>query len=270
MPPNAPAPDSAPASSDAPSGAEVKVSDADEYTRITSKQTTGGHVWNAARVLHELLSARPELLRNRDRARLLELGSGTGWLGMTVAREFANLAEVCLTEMEDGGALAWLEHNVQQNQSPASLRAAACDWGWYAEARDSRAPTALASTPWDVIIGSDLVYNEHGVGALPRVLAALATPRTLVLYAHTLYRFEHMDRDFFDALTASGLAFTQIWPSPSDRSESPPPFNSLFAEERIAVFCIEKGGKPDEAEVARRGNPVDDVADYAIKPCVRE
>lgn len=31
----------------------------------------------------------------------------------------------------------------------------------------------LLSTPWDVIIGSDLVYNKAGVKGLPRVLAAL-------------------------------------------------------------------------------------------------
>lgn len=191
---------------------------------------------------------------------------------MNVARDFA-LKDVCLTEMEDGGALEWLNHNVDHNKAHAArslgaVRTAACDWGWYDGARDESAPAdahqrrsiaALASTRWDAIIGSDLVYSDFGAAVLPRVLAALASPHTLVLYAHTLYRFEKLDRDFFDALSQHGLSFTEIWPPAAERSESPLPFSSVFAEERIAIFRIEKGGQSDEAARALRGNVQDAV-----------
>ena len=51
----------------------------------------------------------------------------------------------------------------------------------------------------------------------------------------------------------------EIWPPAAERSESPLPFSSVFAEERIAIFRIEKGGQSDEAARALRGNVQDAV-----------
>ena len=88
----------------------------------------------------------------------------------------------------------------------------------------------------DLVIGSDLVYNDAGVRMLPRVLAALAGGRTRILYAHTLYRFEQMDLDFFEELKAIGLCCRTLWPPCSDRPESPEPMTELFPEQYVAIF----------------------------------
>ncbi len=46
---------------------------------------------------------------------ILELGAGCGYLGMTIARNLPT-AHVCVTEMEYGGALEHLQHNVNINR----------------------------------------------------------------------------------------------------------------------------------------------------------
>lgn len=54
----------------------------------------------------------------------------------------------------------------------------------------------LLTTRWDVIVGSDLIYNDAGARALPRVLATLMRPgdasanqrQPVCFYAHTKHR----------------------------------------------------------------------------------
>eukprot|EP00892_Ulva_mutabilis_P000164 jgi/Ulvmu1/10148/UM006_0102.1 len=92
---------------------------------------------------------------------------------------------------------------------------------------------------WDYIVGSDLVYNEAGCRLLPRVIAQLASPDTVVLYAHTKRRFEMLDCDFFSNLRSEGLAVEEVkerWAP--DPPPSPTAFESVFPDMRIAVFRI--------------------------------
>lgn len=177
-------------------------------------------VWDAARTLLQLLEARPQYLTGRPA--VLELGSGTGWLGMTLACRFG-LSEMVMTEAVEGGALEWLSLNLKRNEHLpiSSCRVAALDWAW-AEHPPSgpNCPELLLDRQWDVVLGSDLVYNEVGVEMLPRVLAALARPGTCMLYAHTLNRFEFMDHDFLRALWSSGLSFRLVWPAEEEAQEA--------------------------------------------------
>ena len=108
---------------------DVRVSD--EYTSFATKQTTGGEVWGAARSLQAYLEThQAELASCRT---LLELGSGTGWLGMMVALNAPAVERIYLSEMLDGGAFAWLQHNVALNAalSLRAVQAIPCDWAWF-------------------------------------------------------------------------------------------------------------------------------------------
>lgn len=111
----------------------------------------------------------------------------------------------------------------------------------------------LLATQWDIVVGSDLVYNSAGVAALPALLASLLEPpipqlqqqhqerqhQTVFYYAHTKRRFEAADADFLDALAVHGLHCEEVFASEQPPPPpSPPPFSSLFPEMRIAVYRI--------------------------------
>ena len=117
----------------------------DEYTSFATKQTTGGEVWGAARSLQAYLESHPFEL---DGCRtVLELGSGTGWLGMTVARNAPAIERIYLTDMLEGGAFAWLQHNVALNTalSLRAVEAMPCDWAWFGASGDAKPAAAAAA-----------------------------------------------------------------------------------------------------------------------------
>lgn len=186
---------------------------------VATKQTTGGKVWDAARHLLDFLRAHADtyLLHGTH---VMECGAGTGYLGMCIAHERNTLGRMLLTEMIDGGALEWLELNVSRNRAAGCelgrLETAAFDWAW-CDSPNEPAASGVVDHAWDLVLGSDLVYNDVGVQMLPRVFARLLSARdgASALYAHTLGRFEFLDYEFHRSLDASGLQREQVWPEPS-------------------------------------------------------
>jgi predicted nicotinamide N-methyase len=213
----------------------------DVFVDSRPMSTTGGHTWAAAyRLADYLAAAFAELGLSQPGLRIIELGSGTGWLGATVARNCPSASLVCLTEQE--GGVPWLQHNVELNRQRglglANVRVQACDWRHVATggggggggsgtgdqqparppaaaavaaaAGDDAPPIDLQGTAWDLCLGSDLIYNEVGSTCLPRVLAALAGPSTCILYCHTKHRFDLLDLEFFQNLEACGLECKEV------------------------------------------------------------
>ena len=182
---------------------------------------TGGRVWPAAHTLCSYLEMCATALGlHRDGIRILELGAGCGLLGLTLARNLPG-AEVWLTEMEYGGALEHLQYNVARNnlaQHPLSARVASLDWTEWRWPSKTALPKCsgdrekLASSSWDLIIGSDLVYNEAGVKMLPQVIRCLCSEDTIVLYCHTKNR--------------------------SHPAENPLQYNSHKASNELVTCCI--------------------------------
>ena len=123
--------------------------------------------------------------------------------------------------------------------------------------RASSSPSTLDSTAWDFIVGSDLVYDDSGVAMLPRVFRRLldnahanaraATDRgeknapPAAYYAHTKYRYELRDIEFFAEMSRRGLVMTEVRePNAPSPPASPEPLSQLFPEKRVAVFRIER------------------------------
>ncbi|EFJ39977.1 hypothetical protein VOLCADRAFT_100272 [Volvox carteri f. nagariensis] len=285
----------------------------DIRTEHAALTTTGGRVWNAARRLCSFLEeVGPDLGLFRPGLKVLELGAGLGWLGMTLARNLPAAEVVVLTEQEEGRGLDWLRHNLALNTHLPGMRvvrAEPCDWRQYydraqragstddfqrpllqvqdqdrldldldlnsqstpreggpdqetwsegvataggggggtsggngvvagyvnrggAASRDAAGSyccgegiasasasaaggsgsggggggCCLHALQWDLILGSDLVYNSVGAECLPRthkgphppwmqprVMRALAGPDTRILYCHTKHRFDTHD-----------------------------------------------------------------------------
>ena len=83
--------------------------DAALYMQTTTFNTTGQKRWDAAVALKDFLCSKSEELFSsgtKKRVRVLELGSGNGWLAMTIVRKFCDSIDAFhATEMEAGGAL---------------------------------------------------------------------------------------------------------------------------------------------------------------------
>ena len=127
---------------------------------------------------------------------------------MTLAANLPNASLVCVTETRAGGALKWLARNVARNEDgsgtggglwrPGVVHVEACDWTAYGDEDEDGTDTAVTSKAdsapkaddedescddestgvnprleameWDVLVGSDLVYDDDGVRYLPRVV----------------------------------------------------------------------------------------------------
>lgn len=223
----------------------------------TELQTTGGHVWPAAKRLGSYLEAMAEPLSLQQAGlRVLELGAGVGWLGTMLALNLPHAGCIAVTEQEADGGLDWLSHNINLNklQHGAALNASAlvslpCDWRHYERsyAGAGSAPSSALDVRWDLIVGSDLVYNEAGTHMLPLVLQTHLSrcPSARVLYAHTKYRLEAADIEFFEQLRAQGLVWREVCePSQERATPSPPPLTSVFPEQRIAILEISLDSQP--------------------------
>ena len=153
-----------------------------------------GRVWPAALTLLEHLTRDDRCLP--PSARVLELGAGTGWMALNATKRRPDV-RWCATETERENAAERLASNLALAtaaaragaddahephtgyvaENPADVKekdeprkplvaASALDWS-----RAARSP--LLSEPWDVVVGSDLVYGEAGARDLATCLAAL-------------------------------------------------------------------------------------------------
>ena len=155
--------------------------------------STGSRIWDAGRVLAELLSEADDVAGKR----VLELGSGTGVGGLSAAAAGAD--HVVLT---DGvpAALPLLEANVRVNELVSSVDVCMLRWG----DSDDIERVVEAHGPFDLIVGSDLLYAPEQFDDLLETLEALCTPeQTEVLLAYPT-RFtedlflEQAERDAFE------------------------------------------------------------------------
>jgi predicted nicotinamide N-methyase len=146
--------------------------------------STGSRIWDAGRVLSQLMADASDSLLGK---RVLELGSGTGVGGLTAA---AAGARVTLTDGADT-MLPLLSANVRANGLEA--RADVCKL-WWGDEEETRA--AAARGPFDLLIGSDLLYAPEAFSDLLDTLAALCTPgQTEVVLT---YPPRHTESIFFE------------------------------------------------------------------------
>jgi 2-polyprenyl-3-methyl-5-hydroxy-6-metoxy-1,4-benzoquinol methylase len=119
-------------------------------TRFLGCDGTSGWIWDAARKLEEfLLQSYPD--GGLTGLRILELGSGTGWLSLRLALQGA-----IVTATDRQGAMQCLVRNISANQDRfhevnLEVDMQVIDWD-----------TDRIQGEWDLVTGSDVVYHiEH-------------------------------------------------------------------------------------------------------------
>ncbi len=192
-------------------------------------RTTGGHTWPAA---HEMV--RVVLSSRAQQQRVLELGSGTGWAGLTLAARLG--CEVVLSDQAE--QLDQLRCNVDKHTHIAPLaRVVELDF-----LQPVPPDLQWRTAHWSLIVASDVVYTREIALGLPVMIAALLAGATaadcVCVMAHTLRRFDDFDNQFYDALIANGLRVHEVM---ADGTTGSAPFGceiELFPEQRIALLEI--------------------------------
>ena len=191
-------------------------------------ESTGGKVWHAAVSLYDFLKCVPEL--SRSGLRVLELGSGCGWLGLTLANDRIDL-EVVMSEQSMFGALDWLQHNISLNPG-VCVNAIELDW--------SSIPREVSARHWDIIIGSELVYSYIGADLLTSVVSTLlSSSRSVFYYAHSLNRFESVDEFMLKKFKEKGLMVEIVF-GEEKLAHEPGSFTELFRDLQLVIFRITK------------------------------
>ena len=131
----------------------------------------GGKVWDSAEVLALLLVEWGEqLVAGR---RVLELGCGCGLVGLVAAA--LGPAEVVLTDQVLFMAQANLDANYPSGPERDRTSVRRLVWG-------EEADVAAVGSPFDLIVGSDIIYHGEDHLTLAETLAALSGEGTTVLF----------------------------------------------------------------------------------------
>lgn len=153
-----------------------------------SNVSSGGCVWETAYLLalwieQEIESGRhhwcskwtAHMSDNGQAVRCVELGSGCGLLGIVLAHSGAH---VLLTDTAD--AMPNLEWNVANNELPSSCKGAVTvrklHWG-----DDRDIESVVADGPFELLLGTDIVYCTSSVEPLLRTLWRIARKHSTCL-----------------------------------------------------------------------------------------
>lgn len=159
-------------------------------TTLHDLGVTGSVAWSSSHYLARWILSHPAWFLEK---RCLELGSGTGVVGITLAKMLSKLASsngsVVLTDQEAN--LLLLNKNIKSNfpnlarangrkPTPANIACAELSWEDVPKLLANPNGTWLDSHAdgWDVIVLSDCVYNEHLAMPLVNCLKALASIRS--------------------------------------------------------------------------------------------
>jgi len=129
--------------------------------------TTGFRTWEASFLLSEWILAQGDIKGKR----ILELGSGTGLVGIIAAKLGAKVT------MTDGSeaVIERLQDNAGRNGLAIETKAL-----WWGE------DDQLLNREWDLIVGADITYDEEVCGSLAQTYAAVVNRGTAAILAATV------------------------------------------------------------------------------------
>ena len=139
--------------------------------------------------------------------RVVELGAGTGIVGLGVAARLRSRAMVVVTDPAipcvDCTSLDLLQRNLDANNSSAVAHKLL--WG---DSRDATALRDQAGGAFDVVIGSELLYREDSVAALVETVRMLE-PSMVVLAQQTRPAGMVIEHTCIELMSGAGYGVTQ-------------------------------------------------------------
>lgn len=139
---------------------------------------------------------------------ILELGAGSGYVGLALAKQFPE-TEVLLTDLEEAKSIC--EKNISENGFEKSKRVSFQVFDWDEEDVD-KIPnkSVLTSKPWDLVLVTDCTYNPSSYSALLKTIKKVMIPGAHLLIAHK-YRND-AESEFFSLLEKqmNEIAFDQV------------------------------------------------------------
>jgi predicted nicotinamide N-methyase len=191
-------------------------------------ESTGGKVWQASLRFYSFLSSDPLFSRSSS-SKILELGSGCGWLGLMIAKDLPE-SSVIMSEQSHFNALDWLNHNISLNPTISNVSAIELDW--------AHVPDDVVNQRWDVILGCELVYSYEGAKLFVALLKTLLTgSNSVCYYAHSLNRFETVDEMLLSLFQQYELNVEVVFGQHAVE-KAPGSFEDLFRELELVIFRI--------------------------------
>lgn len=176
----------------------------------------GGSIWTSGQILAEHLELQQKRYRPLFKGkRVVELGSGTGYVGLMTAVCFEP-AHVYLTDLATH--VACLERNVALNaevvRAGVNVHVAELSWGSSSQEsaflqtmKDGGAEADAEAATVDIILGTDVAYLRELYEPLLHTLRHIATDKTLILLG--LNRAD-TDIAFFQRLEQDGFEYYKI------------------------------------------------------------
>jgi len=147
----------------------------EEDLEPTGMKWTGAAVWDAAIVLSEFLASNTHLIQ---RKRVLEVGAGLALV--SVAAGLFGAESVTATDYSDL-VLELARHNLEKNvpEMAGAGNASALPLMW-----GSQEAASALGPPFDVVVGSDVIYREDVFKPLIDTLDMVTSADSIVILAH--------------------------------------------------------------------------------------
>jgi len=188
---------------------------------------------------------------------MLELGSGTGWLGLTVARNVDSIGHMRLTDMAH--AIPALSERATSWSDGFSAEVDAVPLDWADVARRCGEPGTDFAPPkgyqrWNVVFGSDLIWTAYTARLLPWTLRAalLSGSAARVLYGHWDRQFDKVYEVLWEECRKAGLVLTKL-PGVSD-AEVKTDNISEEARDNLEASVVERRRQRRERRSSTRRN----------------
>lgn len=174
-----------------------------------------------------------KLLQQYGGSSVLELGSGTGAVGLSAAVVGGNDCNVVLSDRQQ--LLQLLQHNVALNRLDGRCNVCECDWD---KVEDASLDALAQQHKFDIVLCSDVLYKVSLTRSFARVLKRLMEHPTGPRAAFMAHELRQESPECFKELAHCGIVYGRL---PHDACDP------QWRADDIAIFFL-RPEKPEHSE----------------------